>query len=93
MYRNCKVTVKIADNRSGTSDEYTSSALCISYIDGFLDGFQMGLADPICYSGASLVTMARVYLAYMDIHPKMFDLPKLVGVSNSLFEAYPCRKK
>jgi hypothetical protein len=54
------------------------------------DGLDMA-GKGVCLAGATTGTIARVYVAYMQKNPKMFDVEKSVGLTNALIENYPCR--
>lgn len=61
---------------------------CISYIGGYLDGVQM--AGGCQAAPASMGTLARVYVAYMEKNPKMLDQFRGIGLRNALRDSYPC---
>jgi hypothetical protein len=66
---------------------------CIGYIQGFVQAFELNGAMVICTEGASWGTMARVYVAYMDAHPKLMDEHKANDLAAALVDAYPCPVK
>jgi hypothetical protein len=59
-------------------------------MEGFIAAMNLTQAK-ICVTGATKSTVVRVYLAYMDKHPKLFDVPKQIGLGLALRESYPCR--
>ena len=92
LFQKCQTDVRMTDNQNAgaTSVDYQQAAACIAYIDGFTDGLQDG---SYCVIGASLGTLARVYVAYMGKHPKLLDEYKSIGLVEALRDAYPCPKK
>jgi hypothetical protein len=92
LYRQCQASVKAIDEPDSPMYVFASAALCSGYIDGFADGLEMG-GHGVCLAGASLGTLARVYVAYMQKNPKMMDVEKSVGLLNALLDNYPCRSK
>jgi hypothetical protein len=46
-----------------------------------------------CAQSATVGTIAKVYIAYMDKNPKMFDEREGTGFISALQEAYPCPAK
>ena len=91
LFRSCKAAVRIAGGEAKESD-YSEFRNCTAYIDGFTDGVNL-LGTKVCVGTATLGTMARVYVAYMESHPKMMDEPKNFGLIVALEDAYPCPKK
>jgi hypothetical protein len=47
---------------------------------------------PACEK-CGLGTLARVYVAYMEKHPKLLDAYKSEGLFDALVDAYPCPVK
>lgn len=45
----------------------------------------------LCLSGASIGTMIRVYVAYMESRPKDMDVEKSAGLTNALLALTPAR--
>ena len=88
LYASCQATISIADAPSAVHD-YQASAKCLAYLDGFTDGLNF-TTNVVCVEGASLGTLARIYVAYMQKHPKMMDDSKSIGVTLALVDSYPC---
>jgi hypothetical protein len=63
---------------------------CLGYLAGFADA--AGERFGFCVKGTTTGTLARVYVAYMDKNPKLFDEPESVTVDFALADAYPCPK-
>lgn len=95
LYQSCKTGIALMDSPSGataTTDELLAGTKCQQYISGFLEGNMYG-GSTICADTATLGTLMRVYVAYMDANPKVMDEPKSVGVYLALAIAYPCPVK
>ncbi len=78
-------------NPDSPMTEYASGALCVAYIDGFTDGLNLE-RDTVCVVGASLGTLSRVYISYMEKNPRLLDEHKVVGLRRALLDIYPCSK-
>jgi hypothetical protein len=88
LFAHCQEAVRIFDNVRAGGD-LQSATECTAYIDGFTDSGN----SLICTGDASVSTMTRIYVAYMQKNPKLLDQPKSLGLLESLMDAYPCRKK
>jgi hypothetical protein len=86
LYSECKAYISYIDKTGPSSNDF-EGALCIGYISGFSDSAN---GDHFCASEATMGTIVRVYIAYMDKNPKLFDAPKAVGLDSAMREAYPC---
>jgi hypothetical protein len=92
LYAHCQEAVRILDNTRAGGD-LQSATECTAYIDGFTDAL-LSLENPlICTGTASVSTMTRIYVAYMQKNPKLLDQSKSLGLTLSLIEAYPCQTK
>jgi len=92
LYADCKSFVAVLDDTANQS--YTNAlggGRCAGYIEGMLDGAN-GLRG-FCVGSATTGTIARVYVAYMDKNPKMFDEREGTGFMSALQETYPCPAK
>ena len=96
LYQACTGTVRLLDN-SHEADALTdaqNASFCIGYIGGFLDAFTFSRPPhTICARGAVMSTVARVYVAYMQKHPKELDDEMSIGLHNAVLESYPCPSK
>jgi Rap1a immunity proteins len=92
LYQSCQALVKTMDSPEATQD-YRAAASCSSYIDGFTDGLDFRSRNSVCVTGATLGTMSRIYVAYMQKNPKLLDLYKSVGLYMALLDSYPCATK
>jgi hypothetical protein len=88
LYAHCQEAVRILDNPRAGGD-LQSATECTAYIDGFTDALSF---PGVCVNGASVATITRVYVAYMQKNPKLMDDPKSLGLLESLRNAYPCHK-
>jgi hypothetical protein len=94
LFHSCKADVRFDDQPSSvTSADLDEARRCQAYIDGFLDGNERVSPAVICADSATVGTIARVYVAFMEQHPILMDAPKGLGFYQALAEAYPCRAK
>ena len=92
LYTDCKAFVAMLNGNAKQEYSVAASAFrCAGYVDGIMDGAD-GLRG-FCASNASTGTIVRVYIAYMDKNPKMFDEREGTGFMSALQEAYPCPMK
>ena len=91
LYAQCKIFVTMADTSqmNGTTP-MLDAGTCLGYLSGFADAGTV--AGSFCVKGTT-GTLARVYIAYMDKHPTLFDSDREVGVGLALKDAYPCPVK
>jgi hypothetical protein len=93
LYRNCKADVRMMDSPTGGENADIDPAnACIEYVSGFVDAF--AVTHQICPpESASRGTIIRIYVAYMDKYPKLFDEDRAMGLWGALITAYPCATK
>jgi len=89
LYAACKAWVAFID-KTAQERNPSEEMFCIGYVSGFSDS---ATGEHFCASDATMGTIVRVYLAYMDKNPKMFDLPRGIGLELALRESYPCPVK
>jgi hypothetical protein len=93
----CKAYIRFTT--SGSGDAFKAGE-CFGYINGFGDG--TGSIAPLppsvnwrgrgyCYTNASSVTLAKVYLAFMEKNPKYLDYDEGKTLLLALHDAYPCK--
>lgn len=89
LFQQCKTNVRMLDNNAAgaTFTDYQNAASCMAYFDGFTDAYPDGL---FCLGTATLGTVSRVYVAYMEKHPKLMDEHRSEGVRQALSDSYPC---
>jgi hypothetical protein len=92
LYSACQGGKRFLDAPRGhqSDDDFSDFDKCSSYIAGFVEAGAPNACPP---DEASLGTMLRLYVAYMDGHPKLLDEHRLIGLRQALREAYPCRSK
>ncbi len=90
LYVDCKNAIRIMDSSNGSDVYLGRSASCMDYIDGFVDGANIS-EQRICLHEASLLTLARVYVAFMDKNPTWMSEFRAFTLMASLQDAYPCK--
>lgn len=77
----------------------TERAVCVLYIDGFIDGMlmqamKMEQSPAACLpeEGVSKEQLRRIFVKFIEDHPKMLNYPKRVLLLLTLIDAYPCKK-
>lgn len=95
LYQQCRSAVRVADENytSASVIELQEGARCISYIDGFTDGLDVARSNMVCDDDATFMTMARVYVKYMEEHPILMDSVRADGLLKALRSAYSCQTK
>jgi hypothetical protein len=80
------------DQTKLSNQEYDHSIVCLFYVSGVLDGFQIGgSATKLCVpDGASLGQLALIVSKYLDQHPEMLHNPPQYLVIDALRTAFPC---
>jgi hypothetical protein len=93
LYADCKAQVWI-EEKGATSDMMTllSARQCTSYIQGVVDGLR-SRPQTVCLGGAKSQEIARVYVTYLDAHPKMRDGERFSILIAALESSYPCSSK
>lgn len=81
------------DASSGESHDDGEQALeCVVYLSGFAES--LITTNQLCTQKTpSIESIVRMYVAYMDKHPKMFAEERAEGVLNAFRDAYPCSGK
>jgi hypothetical protein len=92
LYTDCQAIIRHEDNPDGHQSDmdFARSVGCYSYIEGYTDALHEENPSPICLNGATLGTIVRVYLHYMDSHPKLRDVEKSIGVYWAIHDNYGC---
>ncbi len=93
LYGSCQAAVRLNDdpNSAQAKAELASSTYCFGYVGGYIDGLNV-LKEEVCVRGASLETIARVYVIYMQQNPKLMDEGRALGLLLSLKASYGCPK-
>ena len=91
LYGSCQAAVRLSDDPASAQAkaELASSTYCFGYIGGYADGLNV-LKEQVCLHGASLNTIARVYVLYMQKNPKLMDEGRALGLLLSLKSSYAC---
>jgi Rap1a immunity proteins len=90
LYHACQAEIRVIDSPTGgESVDKAQQPFCYAYIQGFVDGTNAE-GKSFCLQSATAETVTRVYIAYMEKNPKLFDLYKAEGVFRALSDAYPC---
>jgi hypothetical protein len=92
LYAACLADIRIMDKTSSAESDLSDANQCMDYMTGFSDAVELTTA-PICIENASLGTLVRIYVTYMQAHPKMMDTEERFGVYGALSQAYLCPKK
>jgi hypothetical protein len=93
LYHNCKAAIQFMDGNTRTTD--IEGAVCSSYIEGFTDSGVLSGAAATAYcfdDNTSNGVIIRLYVQYMEAHPKLMDRLKFVGLAQALHENYPCKQ-
>jgi len=90
LFMACQALIK-SDSQANRGTDDVQVGVCLGYLDGYTAGLAEG-SKVVCASQATFGTMARVYVAYMEAHPKLLDAPKNIGLFLALQDAYPCPK-
>jgi hypothetical protein len=70
------------------NDLAEKGALCIGYVDGYVDGAK----NNVCIPPRSLMAVIHSYVQYMRENPKYYDMPKAAGLRATVDAAFPCGK-
>jgi hypothetical protein len=92
LFQNCQADVRTMDIPDAKQD-YVAAAHCQSYIAGAMAGLYVAGYKGICADSASFGTLSRVYVAYMQKHPKLLDSHQMDGFMQAMLDAYPCAAK
>ena len=99
LFHECQAWIRYADGSSKTGDDFSLGEYCIGYVEGFTSGLLWSdafhnVSGLVCPPESSTFgTAVRIYVAYMEKHPKLMDENKYIGLFDSLRDAYPCSKK
>ena len=69
--------------------ELAGSTYCFGYLGGYIDGLNV-LKEQVCLHEASLNTIARVYVVYMQKNPTLMEEGRALGLLLSLKSSYGC---
>ncbi len=92
LFHSCQAEVRLMDLRSlsaATQPDLIDGSYCVGFINGFTGNLSAG-KNSICTKGASMGTVVRAYVGYMEKNPDLMDKDRRVGLRLALQEAYPC---
>lgn len=91
LYGSCQAAVRWSDDPASAQAklELASSTYCFGYLGGYIDGLNV-LKEQVCLRGASLNTIARVYVHYVQRNPKLMEESRALGLLLSLKSNYGC---
>jgi len=92
LFHSCQANLRALDSPSPVSNIDLGPAMaCQAYISGFLDGFSMADDKLVCVDeNATVGTISRIYVAFMEANPKLMDEPKISGFYQALAVNYTC---
>lgn len=96
LYHACKTYASLRDTNgsSGGYLEFGEAGACQGYVDGFMNSYlwwHSQIGNDFCFDrDTTYEGIIRVYVLYMDKHPKLLDAPKYVGFMRAMQENYPC---
>jgi len=73
---------------STNGEQVEKGALCIGYVDGYVNGAK----NDVCIPPRSLMAIIHSYLQYMRENPKYYDMPKAAGLRAAVDATFPCGK-
>lgn len=89
LYRQCRAALRV-DEGNARDDDQVEASYCAAFMAGFTEGLTVAGDRKLCTVDATMGTIARVFVAYMDAHPKNMDEIRTVGLINALIEKYAC---
>ena len=90
LFRACQANIRGMDAAPGT--DVADNALaneCLDYIAGFTDAATL-VENIYCANQVSMGTMTRVYVLFIQEHPKLLDTYRGIGLMLALKANYPC---
>jgi Rap1a immunity proteins len=94
LFHNCQGSVRALDSSDGGSAaDLELAEQCSAYVQGFIDGFALQSTSTLYSGDATVGTIIRVYVAYMQRNPKWLDDFKPIGLYIALRTTYPCPKR
>ena len=93
LFSACKGAVRWMDAAEGSKPENDLSNFnnCSSYIYGFFDAEQL-FNNCTIPEGVTMETFIRVYVLYMEQHPKLLDDNRYLGLQKALLNTYACKR-
>jgi hypothetical protein len=92
LYHYCQVSVRAEDaGKNAEPTDIEDANQCIDYIAGFMDASYN--TTLFCTGNATTGTLIRIYVNYMQKHPKYRDEQRGIGLLAALHANYPCPSK
>jgi hypothetical protein len=92
LYHSCQSGVRAEDaGKNADANDIEDANHCIDYIAGFMD--ESSSDTLFCVGNASKGTLIRIYVNYMQKHPKYRDQYRAIGLLAALHANYPCPTK
>ena len=89
LFANCQASVRASNDVDHATEKDIDKAFkCMEYVAGYVDGLR--LSKSVCPGDAHNDTMERVYVLFMEKHPKFLDEHRSRGLYAALAEASPC---
>ena len=92
LFHACQSAIQEMDHPNDNSANAYQAAICVSYIEGFMDG-QDAAGKGACWMSASYETIVKAYVAYMAKNPKIMEMDRRVGLTLALGSTFPCPVK
>jgi hypothetical protein len=70
------------------SDRVEKGALCIGYVEGYVDGAK----HDVCIPPHSLMAVIHSFMQYVRENPKYYDMPKAAALRAAVDANFPCGK-
>jgi hypothetical protein len=91
LYAECKAYAALKDHTKKIDTQTASdAAMCAGYIEGYVQAGNIVLNAFCMPEDWDTQMKVQVYLVYMDVHPKLLDMPRNMGLYYSLKQAAPC---
>lgn len=93
LYNACKAWMRIQDGAQQLHD-LDMADYCLGYSQGYFAGAGALTSErSFCAGQSHFSTVARVYVTYIDQHPRMLDERAEVGFGLAMLASYPCPVK
>lgn len=91
----CSLAVDAADNKGLSTPQLMEAGNCLTYIEGFLDGYALGAVggSPIAClpEDVTVGQVARIVVKWMKDHPEKLNDAAPVCVLAALYNSFPCK--
>ncbi len=94
LYQSCRASVRLMDGTQASGPELEDPEFCRGYLSATTETYALFSGAGYCLPRSSTYgTLIRVYVRYMELHPKSLDEQRLGGLLDALLDAYPCPVK